>query len=84
MYVARESIILAALGIILGFGLGNLLTDYVIRQAETDTVVFPLTIEPIGYIVATVLMILFSLIVVYLTHRRLKKVDMVEALKSNE
>jgi putative ABC transport system permease protein len=84
MYVARESIILAIVGILLGFGLGNVLTSYVIGQAETNDVVFPLTIKPIAYIVATVLMILFNLIVVYITHHRLKQVDMVEALKSKE
>ncbi|NEZ69814.1 ABC transporter permease [Pediococcus pentosaceus] len=84
MYIARESIILALIGILAGFGLGNILTSYVIKQAETSIVVFPLTIKPMGYVVATVLMVIFNLIVVYITHRRLRQVDMVEALKSNE
>jgi putative ABC transport system permease protein len=84
MYIARESIILALVGILAGFGLGNILTSYVIKQAETSAVVFPLTIKPIGYVVATGLMVIFNLVVVYITHRRLKQVDMVEALKSND
>ncbi|ARW19337.1 hypothetical protein S100892_00750 [Pediococcus pentosaceus] len=84
MYIARESIILALIGILAGFGLGNILTSYVIKQAETSIVVFSLTIKPMGYVVATVLMVIFNLIVVYITHRRLRQVDMVEALKSNE
>lgn len=84
MYVARESIILTVLGILGGFGLGNLLTNYVIKQAETNAVMFPLTIEPLGYVVATALMVVFNLVVIYITHRRLKKIDMVSALKSNE
>ncbi|WP_283678340.1 FtsX-like permease family protein [Lentilactobacillus sp. Marseille-Q4993] len=84
MYVARESIILAIVGIVAGYGLGTLLTVYVLHQAATTAVIFPLIIKPLGYVVATILMIMFNLIVIMLTHRRLKRVDMVEALKSNE
>lgn len=84
LYVARESIILAIIGILAGFGLGNLLTGYVIRQAETNNVIFPLTIKPFAYLVAVLLMVIFNLIVVYITHRKLQKIDMVAALKSND
>ncbi|EEI24550.1 hypothetical protein C5L34_000897 [Lentilactobacillus hilgardii] len=84
MYIARENIVLAIIGIIVGFGFGNLLTAYVLYQAETPTVVFPLTIHIQWYFVATILMILFNLIVIMVAHRHLKRVDMVEALKSNE
>lgn len=84
MYVARETIILAIVGIVGGYGLGNLLTMYVLHQAETNAVIFPLVIKPLGYVVATVLMIVFNLVVIAITHRHLKNVDMVEALKSNE
>lgn len=84
MYIARENIVLAIVGIILGFSFGNLLTDYVLHQAETPTVVFPLTIHVQWYLVATILMILFNLIVIWVAHQHLKQVDMVEALKSNE
>lgn len=84
MYIARENIVLAIVGIIVGFGFGNLLTLYVLHQAETATVVFPLTIHFQWYIVATLLMILFNVIVILVAHRHLKRVDMIEALKSNE
>uniref|UniRef100_UPI00403F3283 ABC transporter permease n=1 Tax=Lentilactobacillus hilgardii TaxID=1588 RepID=UPI00403F3283 len=84
MYIARENIVLTIIGIIVGFGFGNLLTAYVLYQAETPTVVFPLTIHIQWYFVATILMILFNLIVIMVAHRHLKRVNMVEALKSNE
>ncbi len=84
MYIARENIVLAIVGIIVGFGFGNLLTAYVLHQAETPTVVFPLTIRIQWYVVSTLLMILFNFIVIWVAHRHLKRVDMVEALKSNE
>ncbi len=84
MYISRESIVLTIVGILLGYGLGNLLTAYILFQAETEAVVFPLTISMTGYLTATLLMMAFTGIVTWLTHRRLQRVDMVEALKSNE
>lgn len=84
MYISRESIVLTVIGIVFGYLLGNLLTAYILYQAETEAVVFPLTISIVGYLTATLLMLAFTGIVTWLTHRRLQRVDMVEALKSNE
>ncbi|APX71883.1 FtsX-like permease family protein [Companilactobacillus allii] len=84
MYIVRENIILTIMGIIVGYGVGNLLTAYILNQASTPLVIFPLTISVIGYIVATVLMILFTMIVMLITHQKLKGIDMIGALKSNE
>ncbi len=83
LYVARESIILAIIGILVVW-LGQPFNCYVIRQAETNNVIFPLTIKPFAYLVAVLLMVIFNLIVVYITHRKLQKIDMVAALKSND
>lgn len=63
MYISRESIVLTIVGILLGYGLGNLLTAYILFQAETEAVVFPLTISMIGYLTATLLMMAFTGIV---------------------
>lgn len=84
MYVVRENIVLTVIGIFTGYIVGNLLTWYILQQAETDQVIFPLTIHLFGYIVTTFLMILFTVIVMFITHQRLKNIDMVSALKSNE
>ncbi len=84
MYIVRENIILTILGIIVGYGVGNLLTAYILNQASTALVIFPLTISMFGYIVATVLMIVFTVIVMLITHQKLKGIDMIGALKSNE
>lgn len=80
MYISRESIVLTVIGIVFGY----LLTAYILYQAETEAVVFPLTISIVGYLTATLLMLAFTGVVTWLTHRRLQRVDMVEALKSNE
>lgn len=84
MYISRESIVLTVIGIVFGYLLGNLLTAYILYQAETEAVVFPLTISIVGYLTATLLMLAFTGVVTWLMHRRLQRVDMVEALKSNE
>ena len=84
MYIVRENIILTIMGIIVGYGVGNLLTAYILNQASTALVIFPLTISVLGYIVATVLMIVFTVIVMLITHQKLKGIDMIGALKSNE
>ncbi len=84
MYIVRENIILTILGIIVGYGVGNLLTAYILNQASTALVIFPLTINMFGYLVATVLMIVFTAIVMLITHQKLKSIDMIGALKSNE
>ncbi|MCH4172536.1 MAG: ABC transporter permease [Lactobacillus sp.] len=84
LYIVRENIILTGVGIILGFGLGNLLTAFILHQAETENVVFPLTINWPWYFVAAALMFVFTGIVMLVTHRHLKRIDMIDALKSNE
>lgn len=84
MYIVRENIILTIVGIIVGYGVGNLLTAYILNQAATEQVIFPLTINWFGYLVATLLMIVFTAIVMLVTHKKLQHIDMIGALKSNE
>ncbi|WP_439645506.1 ABC transporter permease [Lacticaseibacillus manihotivorans] len=54
MYVSRENIVLTLIGIIFGYGVGNALTWYILRQATTAQVMFPLTIHWPGYVAAAV------------------------------
>ncbi|WP_390409769.1 ABC transporter permease [Lacticaseibacillus jixiensis] len=84
MYVSRENIVLSIVGIVAGYGVGNALTWYILKQATTAQVMFPLVIHWPGYIAAAVLMALFTAIVIFVTHKRLQHVDMVSALKATE
>ncbi|QFG47367.1 FtsX-like permease family protein [Lapidilactobacillus dextrinicus] len=84
MYIVRENIVLTLFGIIVGLGFGNLLTLFILHQAETSVMVFPLIISATGYLTAIVMTILFTVIVMVVTHFHLKHVDMIEALKANE
>ncbi|MFD1485091.1 ABC transporter permease [Lacticaseibacillus baoqingensis] len=84
MYVMRENVVLTIAGIVVGYGIGNALTWYILQQATTAQVMFPLTIHWPGYVAAACLMALFTAIVMFVTHKRLQHVDMVSALKANE
>ncbi len=84
MYVYRENNILTLFGILLGCVLGKLLHAFVLQTAEVDMMMFPPDIHGISYLYSAALTVLFSLVVMFFMHRRLKKVDMIEALKSTE
>ena len=84
MYVYRENNILTVLGILLGFVLGRLLHGFVLTTAEVDMMMFPKDIHLVSYLYSTLLTVLFSTIVMLVMHRKLRKVDMIEALKSTE
>ncbi|MGX7173986.1 ABC transporter permease [Enterococcus ratti] len=84
MYIVRENIIFTLIGIIGGFGIGYVLTDFILQQASMETVIFPLIITWKAYILSAVLTIVFTVIVMIVTHSKLKHIHMIDALKSNE
>ena len=84
MYIYRENAVCTVLGIILGLALGVLLERYVLREVEVDRIVFIKTIDFFSYLWSTLLTLLFALIVNVLLHRKLKKINMAESLKSIE
>lgn len=84
MYIVRENIIFTLLGIIGGFGVGYILTDFILQQASMENVIFPLVITWWAYVLSAGLTIVFTVIVMIVTHFKLKHIDMIDALKSNE
>ena len=83
-YVYRENIFLTAFGIILGLVLGRLLHAWMVLTVEVDIVMFGRTAPPYAYVLAAVLTAVFSVMVNIAAHFKLKKVDMVESLKTVE
>lgn len=83
-YVYRENWILTFLGIITGFIGGWFLHQFLIRTTEVDLLLFSRRIDWTSYLYSAILVIAFSLIVLVIIHRRLKRIDMVEALKGGE
>ena len=68
MYIVRENIIFTLLGIFGGFGIGYVLTDFILRQASMESVIFPLVITWVAYTLSAALTILFTVIVMIVTH----------------
>ena len=83
-YVYRETLILTSIGIIIGLFLGTILNSFVLTIAETDEILFVKDIEPLSFVYAFVIMIFFTVLVQFITHFVLKRIDMVESLKSVE
>ncbi|WP_125580515.1 ABC transporter permease [Lacticaseibacillus suibinensis] len=84
MYIVRENIVMTLVGIGFGYGVGYALLRYILHQAETTQVIFPVLLHAMSYVWATLLMLAFTGIVMLVTHKRLQRIDMVGALKSNE
>ena len=83
-YVYRENIILTFIGILFGIVLGIILHHYVIMTVEIELVMFGRNIDPSSFVYSILLTFLFSAIVNFLMFFKLKKIDMVESLKSVE
>ena len=83
-YVLRENILLTIAGILAGSGFGILLHRYIIVTIEVDAVMFGRNIRPVSFLYCAVITCIFSVIVNIFMHNKLKKIDMVESLKSVE
>ncbi len=83
-YIYRENIALTLLGILFGLFGGIFLHQFVIVKAEIDMVMFGREIDGFSYLIASLLTLLFSLLVNLVLHFKLKRVSMVESLKSIE
>ena len=83
-YIYRENVASSILGILIGLVLGIFLHQFVIVTAEVDLVMFIRQILPLSYVWAALLTFGFTLLVNFFLHFKLKKIDMVESLKSVE
>lgn len=83
-YINRESIILTCIGIAIGLIAGVFLTGFVISTCETENMRFARNILLHSYIYSILITSVFSIIVNFATHFVLKKINMVESLKSIE
>ena len=83
-YITKETVILTIIGIAFGLLAGFYLTKIVISTLEIEKARFIYNIKPISYLLATALSGIFTFIVNIITHFQLKKIDMIESLKSVE
>lgn len=83
-YIYRENVILTVFGVAMGMVMGKFLHQWLILTVEIDMLMFGRQLSLSSYAYAVVLTVLFSLLVNLAAHRKLKKLDMVESLKTVE
>ena len=83
-YVTRETVILTIIGIAIGLVGGFFLTHFITGTCEINMLRFSKEIKPISYVYAALITIVFTVIVNIATYFSLKKIDMIESLKSVE
>lgn len=83
-YVYRENIILTAIGALFGMLLGRMLHQFVIVTVEIDSVMFGREIDPSSYVYSFLITMGFSFFVNAVMYFKLKRINMVESLKSVE
>ncbi len=83
-YITKENIILTIIGINLGLIFGYFLTNITINTVEMETAHFIRNIRLSSYIYASLISCLFTIIVNIVTHFTLKRINMIESLKSVE
>lgn len=83
-YIYRETLITVLVGIILGLAITPPLHNIVMSLLEVDHMVFLRKINLTSYIYSSILTLIFALIMQAVTFYKMKKVNMIESLKSVE
>ena len=84
MYVYRENILLTFFGAVFGIILGKILHRFIIVTVEVESVMFGRNIDLSSFIYGFLLTFAFSFLVNAAMYFKLKKINMVESLKSVE
>lgn len=83
-YINKENFIFTIIGILLGLVFGYILTNGIVASVEIDKMKFTRQVLPISYVYSTIITAVFSIIVNKVIHFVLKKINMIESLKSVE
>ena len=81
-YIFRENVLLTVIGMFAGLLLGVVFHQFIMITVEMDYVMFGRSINTMSYVYAGLLTVGFSLLVNWAMYFKLKKVQMVESLKS--
>ena len=84
LYIYRETIILAFIGIVLGLGSGYALHRYILSFLGSSTTMFNPSVPIQGYLIPVISVLTILTVLGILVNHRLRHLDMLEALKSGE
>ncbi|MBQ8617187.1 MAG: ABC transporter permease [Clostridia bacterium] len=82
--ILSENIIISVLGVLCGVYPGYLLTDVVMHSCEPEAAYYPGMPTVQSMVIASVITFFFSIFIQLLLTRKVRSIDMVEALKSVE
>ncbi|MDO5028734.1 MAG: hypothetical protein Q4E36_05660 [Bacillota bacterium] len=82
MYVYKETFVLSLIGIFLGMILGKAIVEFILAEFAPENILFGDPAYLNANFISAIFTILFTLVVMVLMHLKLKKIDMIEALKS--
>ena len=83
-YINRETNLLTILGTALGLLVGYYLCHYILVTCEIESLMFVRQIEWWSYLYTIAIVALFTIIVNWFTHWHLRKINMLESLKTVE
>jgi len=83
-YVFRETVILTAIGSLLGLGLGKLLHEFVMEQIKVEAVSFRKQVFVISYVIAFLVTFMITFLVNLMLKKKIDRINMTESLKSVE
>ena len=83
-YVNKETFILTLFGILCGLPAGFGITYGILANVSIADIAFKVRVSIISYLIAAVITLIFALLVNKITNKGLRKINMVEALKSVE
>lgn len=83
-YIIRENVLSTLIGILIGWVMGVFLHHFVVITSEVDIVMFDRGLVWWAYVFAFALTVIFSVTVNFVLYFKLKKIEMVESLKSVE
>lgn len=84
MYIYRETIILTALGILVGYLVGEGLHQYILWVVSPDNIMFNPALTPRSFALPAAIIAIITIILGLTINHRLKKVDMLQALSGVE
>ena len=83
-YIYKETVILTILGILVGYILGDILFRYILRSVPPAEVMFNPSLTHISFTIPLIIVGIITVVLGIYVYKRLKNVDMLEALKSVE
>ncbi len=83
-YIFNENMILTLFGSLLGVAIGIFAHNFIITQVEMDFIMFDRSISISSIIYSVLLTFVFSIVLNRIMLSRIKKIDMIESLKSVE